>query len=126
MIYLAVFWILTVALIILFLLRYIAQIRNSHLDGLITILGITAFAFLIMGILTKDPLFSTLGIPKEYEWLAGLIISGFTLWKSYLNPLKDRVIKTEIKVSSIDTSIHSIKNDVETIKDTLLNERNKA
>ena len=71
--------------------------------------------------MTHDPLFEPLGIPKEYEWLAGLITSGFGLWQLYLNPLKERVITTEKEVSSIKTDVSAIRSDVSMIKEKMIN-----
>ena len=83
----------------LFFLIYYAYsrlIRKRRPSGnIIGLLVVTSFSFLILALMTKDPIFSTMGLPPEYEWLAGLLLSGFTAWQFYLNPLKERVIRLE-------------------------------
>ena len=81
---------------------------------------IMAFAFLAIAIVTKDPLFSKFGVPIEFEWVIGLFLTGFTSWKIYFNPLKERVIKTESETAVIKTDVASIKSDVILIKNKLL------
>jgi hypothetical protein len=58
----------------------------------------------------------------EYGWLAGLLTCGFLLWTQYLNPLKERVIKTEIEVSKIRKDVSSIKGYLNAIKDKIFSE----
>lgn len=74
----------------------------------------------MVAIATKDPIFSGLGVPTEYEWVVGLFVTGLSSWKLYFGPLKERVIKTEMEVTSIQTDVRSIKSDTSLIKEKLL------
>ena len=84
------------------------------------ILLILSFSFLFVAIITKDPIFSTFGVPPEFEWIVGLFITGLTSWKLYFNPLKERVIKTEQEVSAVKTEVLSIKSDTTMIKEKIM------
>ncbi len=93
MIYMVVFWV-----IYALILTYYSHSRWKKVnpDTNLIILGvIVAFSFLIIGVISNDPLFSAIGVPKEYEWLAGLILSGFTAWQFYFDPLKKKIISLE-------------------------------
>ncbi len=81
---------------------------------------LASFAFLIMAFLTNDPFLQGIGLPKEYEWLAGLILGLFGLWKFYLGPLKERVIRGKKEIGSISTKVSGIQEDIILIKRKLL------
>ena len=106
-------WIVLAILIILFLISYSSKNRTikRKLDRVVGFLSVFQLLLLIVTIALRDPIFEAIGLPKEYEWLAGLLLSGFTLWQFYLSPLKERVIKTEKEVGIV-------KNNVEHIKET--------
>lgn len=123
--YIGIYWVLFASsLAIYFISR---RTKNKRLAGQLSsitaLFAILGVAFLIMSFLTEDPFFEPLGVPKEYEWLAGLLSSGFALWQFYLSPLKERVIRTEAKVGSIIMAISSIKEDVGLIKAELINKK---
>lgn len=114
-----IFW-----LVMLFnLLSYIIlkkYFRVNYARDAAVIFTLLASSFLIVAILTRDPLFSSFGVPPEFEWIVGLFITGLASWKLYFNPLKERVIRTEREVSSIKTDVTSIKDDVSLIKEKVL------
>ncbi len=119
MIFMLLFW-GTLALNLLFYLlgkKYKVKTVNEWS----IIFTILSFAFLFVAIITKDPLFSSVGVPPEFEWVVGLFITGLTSWKLYFNPLKERVIKVERKVDFIQGEISSIKTDTTFIKEKVLN-----
>ena len=89
-------------------------------NELVIIILILSFSFLVVAIITKDPIFSTFGVPPEFEWIVGLFITGLTSWRLYFNPLKERVIKVERKVDFMQGEISSIKADTTLIKEKVL------
>lgn len=128
MLYLKIFWIALIALFFIHLFSNLLKFKKLEnlLDkyGILYMIILVAFAFI--AIITNDPIdFFNISIPTEVQWLATLIASGFGAWKYYLNPLKNRVINTEIEVSSVKTSIESIKSDVHLIKENLLNDKKR-
>ena len=66
MIFMIIFWGLYVLALILYLYKVIKKVEK--LSNLITFIVFIAFAFLIIGLITKDPIFSAIGISKEYEY----------------------------------------------------------
>lgn len=112
-----IFWILIVMGLFVY---FVFKKSVKYIDNLVFSLIMLAGAFLIVAIATKDPVFSGLGVPAEYEWVVGLFITGLSSWKLYFGPLKERVIKTEKEVSSIQTDVKSIKADTTLIKDKLI------
>ena len=85
------------------------------------VLSFLSLALLIVAIVTKDPLFSSAGVPAEFEWVVGLFITALSSWKLYFSPLKERVMRTEREVSSITTDVAAIKADTTLIKEKILN-----
>lgn len=117
MITLIAFWIAMIASLII----YLISLKYKVAEKIIPFLVLLAGSFLIVAIATKDPLFTSFGIPVEFEWVVGLFITGLSSWKLYFSPLKERVVKTETEISSIKTDIISIKEDTNLIKETLIN-----
>ena len=117
MIFMLIFWILIIAGIIVYF-----GLRKTlpYVDNLVFLIILLAGAFLIVAIATKDPIFSSIGVPAEYEWVVGLFITGLSSWKLYFGPLKERVIKTEMEVNAIQTDVKAIKADTTLIKDKLI------
>ena len=64
MIFTIIFWaLMAVALIVYFILGQI----NRHRDDIVLGIASLATAFLIIAIVTKDPIFVQFGVPAEYE-----------------------------------------------------------
>ena len=76
---------------------------------------------LVVAIITKDPLFSQFGVPAEFEWIVGMVFAGFTSWRLYFNPLKERLIKCEIALTSVTTDMCALRNNILLIKEKILN-----
>jgi len=110
-----IFWALLFFILVLYIINL--NVKNKKLDGFLGFLILIQFLLFILTIATKDPLFEAIGLPKEYEWIGGLLASGFLLWAYYLGPLKERIIQTEKKVENIDGKLSEIKNDISFIKD---------
>lgn len=117
MIMLVIFWIVAAVSLALYLISLKYKKAEVALPPLLLLAG----SFLIVGIITKDPLFSSLGVPVEFEWVVGLFITGLSSWKLYFSPLKERVIKTENELSSMKSDISSIKDDTNLIKEKIIN-----
>ena len=111
MFFMVTWWIVLGILILLFIISYASRDRSvkAKLEKIVGFLAVFQLLVLMVTLTIKDPLFESLGLPKEYEWLAGLFISGFTLWQFYLSPLKERVIKTEKEVGIVKNDIFHIK-----------------
>lgn len=117
MIVLIVFWIV----IGISLITYLISLKYKKVENILPPLVFLSGSLIIVAIVTKDPLFASFGVPAEFEWVVGLFITSFSSWTLYFHPLKERVIKTEIEVSSIKTDVHSIKTDVSMIKEKIIN-----
>lgn len=111
------FWILIVGSLLVY---FIFRRTIKAIENIVFSVILLAAAFLIVAIVVKDPVFSGLGVPAEYEWVVGLFVTGLSSWKLYFGPLKERVIKTEMEVSSIQTDVKAIKSDTSLIKEKLL------
>jgi len=111
MFFMIVWWIVIVVMLVLYFVMYSSdnRITKHRLNSLVGFLAFFQLLVLIVTLATKDPIFEAIGLPKEYEWLAGLVISGFSLWQFYLNPLKERVVETEKEVGVIKNDITHIK-----------------
>ena len=120
--YLAAFWALMTGTFAVYLFANALCLKNilCFMEKYALLPLLAAFAFLIMSFVTNDPFLQGVGLPKEYEWLAGLILSLFGLWKFYLGPLKERVISGEKEISSISTKVSGIQEDIILIKRKLL------
>lgn len=127
MIYLIIFWIIIILFFILYLISILFKSKELKiwLDNYGSLFFIIMGVFLIMAIVTNDPI-TILGItiPMELQWLGSLLVTGFGTWKFYLNPLKERVIGVENNVSSIKgenkANFSSIKEDLAIIKHKLM------
>jgi hypothetical protein len=95
MIFMVIFWIVYFAVLVyyFFIRKYVKKYETN--DAIIAGLTMLAFSFFIVGLVTKDPIFSTIGVPKEYEWVVGLFLSFFTAWKFYFDPIKKRITQLE-------------------------------
>ncbi len=115
MIFMILFWASVLLNLLLYLLLKNSKLKNHATDTAI-IISFLSLALLIVAIVTKDPIFAQLGVPPEFGWIVGLFITGFTSWKLYLDPLKERVIKVERKVDVLHSEVSSIKTDIEFIR----------
>lgn len=113
MIYMMVFWaIFLISLVIYLFIR-------KRFENIAMPIILLAFSFLIIGIVTKDPLFSPFGVPVEFEWVVGLFFVGLSAWRFYFNPLKERVIDSEKDISSLKTDVSNIKTDIAFVKNDI-------
>lgn len=123
------FWVTFLLMIILVIMQHFSKEKSAKniLNSVSIALMILAFSFLIIAVATKDPLFKGFGVPQEYEWVVGFFLVGLSSWKLYFNPLKERVINVEKKISSLDsgvkTGFSSIKEDLTLIKNKLINNK---
>lgn len=118
-------WVLIGIILLLFLVNHFLiknKIKKRKIDDTISLLSILQIFVIIMAIATKNPIFEMIGLPKEYEWLGGILTAGFIVWVSYLNPLKNRVIEVEKDTREIKTEIKNIKEDTGIIKDKIIND----
>ncbi len=81
--------------------------------------------FFTFALVTNDPIEEILTtIPAFWQFLLTALGGAFTIWKVYLNPLKERVIRLETNMASLisktDTNFSSIKEDLKMLKDKLL------
>ena len=89
------------------------------------IMTILSFSFIVVAIVTKDPVFTSFGVPAEYEWILGLFLFGFSSWKLYFNPLKERVIKNEKSIVEIKVDVRTMREDISDIKNELFGVKEK-
>jgi len=115
MLFMAVFWIVLIILLVLFLLN--KKLKDKKIDSLIGFLVIIQFILFILAITSKDPFFEWLGIPTAWELLGEGIISGFAIWRYYLNPMKKRITRLEIHTGKLETKINGIDENVRWIRD---------
>jgi hypothetical protein len=115
MMFMIAFWVCIIIAFFLWLLNL--KIKDKKLEGIVGFFIFIQFLFMIVAIGTKDPIFQAVGLPQGYEWIAGLSLSGFSLWLFYLSPLKNRVIEVEKDTSSIKTSVLHIEKDIDWIKE---------
>ena len=130
MIYMTLFWIIALICVALyFLQKYIFP--KFPLENIFSILFFLGASFLIVGVLTKDPLFAQFGVPPEYEWVVGMFMTALASWRMYFNPLKQRVGRLESKVEALDAKLdakidglekrmENIQTDIHLIKEKLL------
>ena len=93
---------------------------NEKIKDRLIVLTLLAFSFLVIAIVTKDPIFSQFGVPLEYEWTVGLFITALASWKLYFNPLKNIVMINQRDIKSIKTSINHMGQDLHLIKEKIL------
>jgi len=105
---------------------YKGKNRRSRLyDSLSTFFLLLMGFFFILTLFTKDPIEELLtAIPAFWQFMIASLGGAFTIWKTYLNPLKERVIKVEANVASlkaeVSTGFSSIKEDLNMIKEHLI------
>ncbi len=111
MIFMTVFWtIVGISILLYFLKRYFFSQLHEDVFPILFFLGVS---FLIVGIITKDPLFAQFGVPSEYEWVVGMVIAGFLSWRVYFNPLKKKVYAMDRELGEIKTEIRSKFSNIE-------------
>lgn len=122
MIFMTAFWIIVgTSILFYFLKRYFFPRLHEDVFSLLFFLGVS---FLIVGIITKDPLFAQFGVPSEYEWVVGMVIAGLLSWRVYFNPLKKKVYAMDREIGEIKaemrTEFRTIKSDLILIKEKIL------
>ena len=90
--------------------------KMDSINDKLFLVFIFSSSLFVVAILTNDPLFQPIGIPKDYEWLVGVAVMGFTTWRIYLNPLKDKVITIDKKVLTLEYDVSHLKSDVAVLK----------
>jgi len=119
------FWFCYLIVIILFMVR--KKVRNKKakrkIDYTIGLFFVYAILFLIVAITTGDPIFEAIGLPAGYEWLGALTLTGFTAWSFYLNPLKNRVVKSERDISIVKNDIQHINKTLEEFKPYIMKKK---
>ena len=112
MIYMIAFWVLMLTSFVLHHMkkRY-AWVRDG--DVVVFLLGVSSLAG---AILTRDPIFSSFGVPLEFEWVVGLFIAGSAAWKVYFAPLKERVVKNETGIVGVLARLKGVEEDVHLVK----------
>lgn len=111
-------WIVLGIMLVLFLVSFSSSLdrrTRRKLNSIVGFLAIFQVLLLMVALAIKDPIFELIGLPKEYEWLGGLFLSGFLLWQFYLSPLKERVIDTEKDVREIKTDVKNIQKGIDKI-----------
>ena len=113
------FWIVLIGA----LLFYFVSKKYSHKESVTFTFILLAWALIIVAIVQKDPLFTSFGVPPEFEWVVGLFIAALSSWQLYFDPLKKRVLHTETEVNAIKTDVTAIKADTTLIKEKLLQKK---
>ncbi|MBI5871603.1 hypothetical protein HZB88_00795 [archaeon] len=116
---LILFW----SMMIITLIIYFISLKHKKAEKILPFPLLLAGSFMIAAIITKDPIFSAIGVPAEFEWVVGLFLTGFSSWKLYFSPLKERVISTEKEIGSIKTSVERIEKNVDMLTNKILNEK---
>lgn len=118
--FMMIYWIILLIIIIINLISYFKnkKVVSETVKDLSVVFIIIAFSFLIIALVTKDPIFEVIGLPTEYEWVGGLFTSAFTAWLTYFRPLKNRVTKLEINTGKIGEKVDGIDKNVEWIKNS--------
>lgn len=128
MLYFTVYWFILIIFFLVFIVSRIKRFKN--LRDVVDDVGILVFIFLssllVISIATKDPLqFLGIEIPVELEWLVSLLISGFGVWKFYLNPLKKKVYDMDREVGEVKISVDKVEKNVDKLIDYFLNQHKK-
>lgn len=111
MYYMAAFWILILAIFIFdhFIKKRISE--ATFRNGIMWLVSLT-IGFLVVGIITKDPVFSFWGVPPEFEWVVGVVLGVLVVWKYLYNPLQDRVIGLEKNIVGLEKDMVEVKSDL--------------
>jgi len=106
--FMKVWWLLLGILLVSFISGKVSHAKKfkKFFRNVTNFLSVFQLLILLVAIFTNDPLFSALGLPKEYEWVAGLMLSFFILWKEYLKPLKRSVLKNTADLSALKKDVH--------------------
>jgi len=114
MLFMLLFWAVLTILLILFLIN--RKLKDKRIDSFMGFLVIIQFILFILAISMKDPFFEWLGIPTAWELAGEGIISGFAIWKYYLDPMKSRITKLEIHTGKLETKVTDIDDNVKWIR----------
>jgi len=120
--YFAIFWLLLLGALIFIIFNY-KKIKAGKYQNGFTVIWIVGTVLILMAILTNDPFFQFIGLPKEYEWLAGLLTSAFTGWLTYLRPLKNKVNDMNREVGEIKTNVQNINKSMDEFRPYILKKK---
>ncbi len=109
-----IFWIITLVVVVL-------VVRKEH-NEFLGFLVILQLMFFILAIATKDPILpSSWNIDPYWEMTVEGIVASFTIWRTYLNPLKKKVYGMDREIGEIKTSMSNVEHNVDRITDKILN-----
>jgi len=109
-----IFWVFFAIFLLLVIVNF--WLKSRLISRITDFLVFIQFIFLIIAISIKDPLFEAIGVPIGYEWVVGILVSGFGLWFYYLNPLKERVIETEKEIKVVKNDVSHIRNTTDKLE----------
>lgn len=120
--YLILFWVSFILAGISFLLSKAS--KKQGYENFSVFLTVLMVFFFILALATKDPIEGLLTtIPAFWQFVLTALGGTFAIWRFYLNPLKERVIRLERKVAVLDEGIKSgfalVKEEFSHIKDDL-------
>lgn len=109
------------ALSFYYLAKNVEKKKSERLSDISNFSVLLMLFFLAFALATNDPIEKLLTtIPEFWQFLLTTICGAFTLWKVYLNPLKERVISLEIEMASLKsevrTNFSAIQEDLKIIK----------
>lgn len=118
MISMTIFWIIMLVNIVLYaVLKYRKYDKRDDIGFLLTMF---AACFLVVSIVTRDPIFTQFGVPMEFEWVVGMCAILSACWRFYLRPWKERCFGTERDVSAIKADLDAMRVDLSLIKAKLI------
>ena len=112
-----------VSLALALILYYGGRNRKNRLyDSLSTLFLVLMLFFLLFALSTKDPIEELLTtVPAFWQFMMASLVGAFAIWRTYLNPLKERVIRLEVHVASlnskVDTGFSSIQKEFSSLKE---------
>lgn len=117
-----IFWIIIIIIGILILVDKFILKGKSMFSEIINFLVVLQIVFFILAITTNDPLLPpSFGVDPWWELTIEGIIVSFTVWKTYLNPLKRKVYSMDREIGEVKSTVSSIKSDISLIKEKIIN-----
>ena len=126
MMYLAVYWVLTILLVVAYLLGLLFNKEKTKdlVEKYAILLILFVGSFLIVAIVTKDPIsFGSYEIPTEFQWIGSLFVSFFSVWQFYLKPLKNKLFGLDREIGEVKTSVKKVESDVNRLTDFIINKK---